>query len=295
MTPRILLASLLLLALAAPASWAGTGGGSVSNAAPTVQSFSGNKASIDNNAASAEVFTMTVFDANGEADLQSVKIASTNSAFGTQTWTAPMACASPPAGWTCTDSTPNDGVLVVTFTYTWPAATATGTYTQTPSVKDEGSYVAGATETTTITASAVLSFTANQVYDATGAAVAQNWGNWVVSPGASNVNAINYLKAVNTGTASGAVSVNFQETAFAGPGSGSIAIDGNVKFCTASTTDTSPQPPNALTFSCDATASVDGSRSFTIASHATLWIGYQLANLPAVLPDGAYSASYSGA
>lgn len=291
-TNAALLALLCLLPLAPLSS--GAGGGTVSNVAPQVQAFTGNQATVNNNNAVQETFSMTVFDSNGEGDIVAVQIASTSSTFGTVSWSS-IACATPPAGWTCTDSTANDGRLVITYAFTWPVAHATGTYTQTPSVKDATPYVAGPTETTTVTASAVMSFTASQVYDAAGAPVAQNWGAWTANPGAANVNSANYLKAVNTGTAAGTVSVNYQETSFARTGGGTIAIDGNIKFCTAQTSDTSPQAPQALTFSCDSTASADGSRSISVPSHATMWVTYQLASLPAILPSGTYSASYSGA
>lgn len=272
---------LLVLALIVPVA-ADTGGGTVSNVDPVEDSFSGDQGSQDNLNAVTETFSFQVHDNNGEADLAGVKISSDDATFGTQECldvTVGTSCTD----WTFTDSTPNDGILTGTFTYEWPAGQTAGTFTQTFSVKDEGSYVTGSTDQTIFTSAAQVTVEAG-TYTGAGASDGGNWGGWTANPGATNVASTNFLKATNSGTAAGQVTVSFSATDFTGPSS--IAIDGNLKFCTG----TGATPDAGMT--CDP-VDADGSDQFSVPASGTLWIGYEIAAMPSVLPDGSYTATYT--
>ncbi len=282
------LAALLIVAVAlSPMALAQSGGGTVQNQTPSITSgLSGTVSSTNNLAAVPETFSFTVQDSNGEADILGVKIVSTEGSFGTRQCIAPFTGCS---GWTKTDTTPGDGILAFSYEHTWPAGQAPGTFTQTVSVKDEGSYVAGATtDQTTFSNAANVSPSAG-TYASDGTSDGAAWGGWSAEPGASLVQSTNYLKASNPGTASGPVTVSFSDTVFLSPSTGgSIDVDGNIKFLYGTGSS-----PSTTTFASTAT-DADGSYTFSVPPGETLWIGYEMQAFPGVLADASdYAASYT--
>lgn len=276
--------SLLIVLLIAPLAYAQTSGGGINNIAPTGTSFTGNVGTADNLSPTVETFSFTVSDDNGEADIAGVRITSTDATFGTQECTdiqATTTCL----GWSFSGFN-GDAALSGTYQYTWPAGNGPGTFTQTLGVKDEGTYQDyGTTDQTQITSQADITI-APGTYDDNGISTGNNWGQWAANPGASNVESVNWLKATNDGTATGQVTVSFTPTTFSGT-TGSIGIDGNIKF--RSGTGATPSTASPTAGSTDA----DGTESFTIAAGETLWIGYSIDSIPIPTPDEQYTASYT--
>lgn len=286
-TTGLVIAAFLAAMALSPLALAQSGGGTVTNKAPTVTSgLTGSVSSTNNLNSVSESFTFSVTDENGEGDLAAVKIVSTDATFGTKECLAPFTSC---VGWTKTDSTVGDGILSFSFSYTWPAGQAPGTYTQTVSVRDEGSYVVGATTDSTTFSNAASITKGSGTFASDGTADGAAWGGWSASPGATLVKSVNYLKASNTGTASGSVTVSYSDTAFASATTGgSVPIDGNIKFLHGKGSS-----PASSTFTATAT-DADGSFTFSIAPGETLWIAYELQSLPAVLADSSdYAAAYT--
>lgn len=286
-TTGLVIAALVAAMALSPLAAAQSGGGTVTNKAPAVTSgLTGSVSSTNNLQAVSESFTFSVRDENGEGDLAAVRIVSTDSTFGTKECLAPFTSCS---GWTKTDSTSGDGILSFSFSYTWPAGQAPGTYTQTVSVRDEGSYVAGSTTDSTAFSNAANVASGAGTYDVTGAADGAAWGGWSASPGATLVQSVNYLRATNDGTAGGTVTVSYSDVSFTSSTTGgSIGIDGNIKFLHGTGAS-----PSAATFTATA-VDADGSYTFSVPAGATLWIAYELQALPAVLADASdYAASYT--
>lgn len=277
--------TLIALLLVLPLALAQSGGGTIQNAAPSITGgLTGSVSSTTNVEAVTETFTFTVKDANGEADIQGVKITSTAAGFGTKECLAPFSCS----GWSKVDDAAGDGVLAFTYTHQWPQGQAAGSYTQTASVRDEGSYVAGSTTDATAFSNAPSVQSSASTHGADGSLDGDAWGGWSATPGQTLVQSTNYLQATNTGTSDGVVTVSFSDTAFTSSTSGSIGIDGNIRFRhgTGST-------PSAATFQ-ETPVDADGSYTFTVPAGASLWIAYEIMELPSVLPDADdYAATYT--
>lgn len=323
--PQRFIAALLILAIVAAPPAMAAAGGTVTNVPPSVQSFTGDLSSSSNTAPVIEHFALIVRDANGEADMDGVRILSTYTAFGSGSGTAEWTFASgtagcpasaPPTGWTCTDATPQDGVLSFQYTFTWPTGVPVGSYTQTGAAQDAAGYGAGSTETTTFTTPPVV-FNTN-VYRWDGTQDTVNWGGWTATPGAANVLSGNFLKAENQGSNPATISIKFTCADFSGPSGGRIPI--------ASATSGTPGPsctatnsgnPNNMKFcwfqsslnqvpesgdvghtysnfaSCQSPASPAATVSVNIPPFSRVWVDYVILQMPAVLPGGTYGASYS--
>lgn len=325
--PRLFSATatlLLVTVLAAPAALA-AGGGTVTNQPPVLQSFSGDVNTAQNTAPVTERFTLVAKDPNGEGDFAGAKIMSTYAAFGTGSgyaeWlfaqgSAGCPTSTPPAGWSCTDSTPQDGILSFLYTYTWPSGIPVGTYTQTGTAQDEAGYVPGMTETTTFSTPAVV-FSSN-VYKWDGTLDTVNWGAWTATPGATNVASSNFLKAENQGTNPGTISIKYTCADFSGPSSGKIPIASattgtagpgctatnaananNVKYCwyqssLSQVPDTGDAGHTYSNFAtCQSPVNAAATVSINVPANTRVWVDYIILQMPGVLPDGTYSASYS--
>ncbi|MHB8632573.1 MAG: hypothetical protein ACYDBQ_01210 [Thermoplasmatota archaeon] len=321
-----IIAALLVLITAAPAVMA-AGGGTVSNVPPTIQSFTGDVTTAQNTAPVTEHYTVVAKDPNGEGDFAGAKITSTYASFGTGAsvaeWTFAQGSSgcptsAPPSGWGCTDSTPNDGVLSFQYTYTWPSGIPTGTYTQTGTAEDGSGYVTGLTKTTTFSTPGVV-FNPN-VYKWNGTLDTLNWGAWTATPGASNVASNNFLKAENQGTNPATISIKYTCADFSGPGGGKIPIasattgtagpgctatnaanPNNVKYCwyQSSLTQVPETGDAGHTYSnfatCQSPVSPSATISINVPPSSRVWVDYIILQMPAILPEGTYSATYSAA
>lgn len=325
MHPRqSVLAPLLVLATIATPSALAAAGGSVTNQAPILQSFAGDTSTAQNTAPVTERFTLVARDANGEGDFNGVKITSTFPSFGTGAGVSEWAFApgsagcpaSPPTGWSCTDSTPADGAISFQYTYTWPPNIPVGTYTQSGAASDEAGYVAALTENTVFTTPGVAVTT--NVYKWDGSLDSRNWGAWTSIPGASNVVSANFLKAENQGTNPGTISIKYTCADFTGPGPGKIPIasattgssgpgctstnaanPNNVKYCwfqsslseVPETGDAGHTYANFAT--CQSPINSAATVSINVPPKSRVWVDYIVLQMPSVLPDGSYTAAYS--
>ena len=316
-------ALLLAVTIAAPAALAAAGG-NVTNQAPLLQSFSGDVATAQNTAPVTERFTLVTRDPNGEGDFNAVKVTSSFASFGTGAGVAEWAFAagsstcpaSPPTGWACTDSVLGDGVLSFQYTYVWPANIPVGTYTQTGTASDEAGYMPGLTETTVFTTPAVT-FSVN-VYKWDGTLDTANWGAWATIPGAANVPSANFLRAENQGTNPGTISIKYTCADFSGPAGGKIPIaSATTGTAGPGCTGTNAANPNNLKYcwyqsalnqvpesgdpghtyanfaTCQSPANTAATVSINVPPKSRVWVDYVILQMPSVLPDGTYSATYS--
>jgi hypothetical protein len=321
--PTLCAALLVVATSAAPAAMAAAGG-NVTNQPPLLQPFTGDVATAQNTAPVTERFTLVAREPNGEGDFNGAKITSTFASFGAGAGVAEWAFApgssscpsSPPSGWSCTDTTPGDGVLSFQYVYAWPANIPVGTYTQTGTASDEAGYATGLTETTTFTTPPV-SFSTN-VYKWDGTLDSLNWGAWATIPGAANVASTNFLRAENQGTNPGTISIKYTCADFTGPGTGKIPIasattgtagpgctptntanPNNIKYCwyQSSLSEVPETGDSGHTYAnfgtCQSPVSTAATVSINIPPKTRVWVDYILLQMPAVLPDGTYSASYS--
>lgn len=283
----------------------GTSGGSVGNAAPAFRTFSGSLANADNSGTSLEIFTGTVFDANGEKDLRqaTLRVAVTGPAtyVSNHTVTMPESTAlDEPAsfgadGWKVWSATANDGVLNFKFRFTFPIGTTPGTYAIRPTVVPAGgSAVDGTADSTVVAVFSEISLSATPVLPSGAASASNSWGLWTATPGAANVESTNFVKLVNTGQkATASVVLDFTEAGFTGPDANfTIPINGNVQFAWAELPpDTTA--PSAGTYGWLA-PSADGSVTVTFTGlNKVIFVKYRIAALPEVLAAQSYGASYT--
>lgn len=283
----------------------GSSGGAVTNSPPSFQSFTGSLTSADNSGTQVETFTGAVFDPNGEKDMRQadLKVALTGAATGSFTHTVTTAestAATEPAsfggdGWKVWSATTNDGVLNFKFRYAFPIGTAPGTDTFTVSITPSGgSAVTGPADSTTVDTFSEIQIPTTPVNADGSAAASNNWGLWTAAPNAANVEGTNFVKLTNSGQkADASVVLDFTETAFAGPDTNfTIPLNGNIQFAwvelAAGTT-----APSGGTYTYLA-ASADGSVTVTFSGlNKVIFVKYRLAQLPAVLAEQSYGASYT--
>jgi hypothetical protein len=284
---------------------AGTGGGIVSNTAPVLQAFTGSLTTGDNSGSSIETFSGTLFDANGERDFQSatVRVALTGAATGTFTHVVTLTewgtLVEPSSfgsdGFKIWSGTANDGVLLFKYRYTFTIGTPAGVYTFTPAVTPSGgSLVLGTLDATTIEVFSLITIDAAPV-TAAGEASAGAWGGWTASPGATNVEATNYLKLTNTGQkADATVVIDFTETVFTGSDANfTIPITNNLQFSWWEDTSPSVSAPSEGTFSY-LTTNADGSVAVTFSGlNNIIYIKYRISALPAVVASQTYGAAFT--
>lgn len=287
-TKTTTIAAAILFAVAATTTVvAQSGGGSVDNVAPSITSgLSGDVASTQNTAPVVETYSFTVHDPNGEADLQGVKIDSSDATFGSRECLAPFSGCD--AEWSVSGLGDGDGSINFQYAYTWPQGQAAGTYTQSVSVRDEGAYIVGATTDGTVFANAPSIVASSGTFLADGSVDTSAWGDWSAAPGASLVASQNYIRAENSGTAAGDVTVSFSDVSFDSASTGgSIDIDGNILFRVGVGAS-----PSAATFT-DTAIDADGSYTTTLQPGDVVWIAYEVQAFPSVLPDATdYAAAF---
>lgn len=316
----ILLAGLLLAGCAAPNPPAeepfpvgsqavqggqGSGGGSVGNLPPVWQSFNGTLTTAENSGGVAETFTGKVLDANGEKDFTSLTIRVTGVVSGNFTRVLEPGDANQltePASfgadnWKVWTDVKNDGFLWLKFRYTFPLGAPAGTATFTPNAKDGagGAGVDGTPDATTVSLFSEITVAAQPV-SANGNVSTGSWGGWTATPGATNVEAANYLKLTNTGQKAAAqVVIDFSEAALVGSSDPNytIPVASNVEFAWFEDTTPAASAPNEGTYAWSG-ANADGSATVAFSGlNNVLYVTYRIKQLPAVLAIQSYAASYT--
>ena len=263
------------------------GNGNVDNVAPVAsQGLSCDVGVVPNTQTHVETCTFRAYDANTEADYAEAQVTSTAGWTATLNTFTPGQHTVPEGTWTVTDDATGDGVLDFSFSYTWPEGQAAGLYEQTGSISDEA-------ETATAPVVDQTQFqTASEVmldpflYDEDGNVVAGHWGQWTTTPGATDVDSLNFRRSENPGTEAGTIVLAFTDSAFSDGGSGAIPIDGNLAFCLGY----GATPATDMT--CGA-ADSDGQASFQVPPGGEAWFGYRLLLIPSEVPDGTYGAGYT--
>lgn len=290
---------------AATGGTSGTSGGQVTNSPPAFQSFTGSLGSADNSGTISETFTGAVLDSNGERDMRLgiLSVALTGAATGTFTHTISAAESGAPSepasfgadGWKVWSSTPNDGVLNFKFRYTFPIGAAPGTDTFTVSITPSGgTAIGGPSDATTVGTFSEIQIPTTPVNADGSPAAVNNWGLWSAAPGATNVESSNFVKLTNTGQKLDAsVVLDFTEAVFAGADENfSIPLNGNVQFAWTELAAGATSPSGG-TYTYLA-VSADGSATVTFSGlNKVIFVKYRLVQLPAVLAEQSYGASYT--
>jgi hypothetical protein len=272
------------------------GGGEVTNTAPKATSITGSKVSVNPAPTELEMFSMSGGDGNGESDIAFVEVRFYHVATSTST---PQRVVVNPApfvapGWTVTDTVAGDGDLEWTYEHRWAGTDAAGGWQISFVVTDQ----AGLSHETVVRDETQLEGGAQVVahpctYDADGLPDGCRWGLWVATPGAVDVDSVNYLKAENTGAAAGSVAVSWTGTEFqtaSAACAGSVCevpIDGNFRF-----RHGVGAVPSSSTFTTEVT-DPDGTATFTVPAGAILWIAYRIDFIPVAVASGEYTATYS--
>lgn len=128
------------------------------------------------------------------------------------------------------------------------------------------------------------------IYNSDGNVVSYRWGNWTASPGATNVDGDankTYIKAYNNGSADGNATISWSYAYFAN-GSNQISFSGNnIKYYYG----VGDIPANVTTWN----SQLDGDNTFTVTVPAgsTLWIYYEIQQIPTALPAGIYTQTFT--
>lgn len=294
----------------------GSGGGRVTDEPAVFQAFSGDLVNADNSGTSAEVFSMTLFDANGEKDFKSKELVIDITGPAASTFSRVIAAsesntpsAEPAtfdaAGWKVWSDVKDDGILYAEFRYVYPLGTTAGTYSISASLFESGGLEAetpaeatsATSDQTTVAVFSEITVDPTPV-DANGDPVAGagvNWGEWVAAPGASNVESTNYLKLTNTGQdADAAVVIDYSAASFTGVDANfTIPLDGNVAFAWFEDTSPGSSAPREGTFTYGA-ASGDGSVTVRFSGLGNIiYVTYQVIELPDVLAAQSYGAPFT--
>ncbi|HWG92108.1 MAG TPA: hypothetical protein VNZ52_14760 [Candidatus Thermoplasmatota archaeon] len=287
----------------------GTSGGTVTNVPPVYRAFAGSATAGDNSGSSFEVFSGTLFDANGEKDLRSglitVTVAIPGGATAAYTHTVTAAEAEQntdePANygtdafkvWT---GTKNDGQIFYKFRYSYATGTPPGTYTFTSAFTPLGGVpvAAPATDSTTIATFKLITVSSAPVKSDGTPSASNNWGLWTAVPGQRNVESQNFVKIVNSGQdATAAIFVDFTETEFRGADANyTIPIRGNIQFSHCEVASATVAP-SACTFSAWTDASAQGTTLTFTGLAKAMYVKYRVVAIPDVVAGQSYGASYT--
>jgi hypothetical protein len=289
----------------------GAGGGSVKDVAPTVPAFVVTTASVDNSGGNNLTFNGSVFDANGEQDLQFLFVKGTtfNATNGVQTLgtnhtitgaernqtSEPSSFASD--GYKVWDCGGRDGVLCWKYNLPVPQFAQAGLYTfnvTTGKASSFGQSLVSQQLTATVTSFSQIDFAPFPVDASGNVLTGANWGGWNANPGDASVPSTNYLKLTNNGDVPNAkVQISFSGTAFTGTTDGSYTVPfaGNVQFqsCDAA----AGTAPSACTFS-GWSAPNAGATTVTFQGKGhVLYVQYRVVSLPSVLMAQSYGATFT--
>lgn len=302
---------LLTLAVAAMAAMVvptvvavNSGGGTVSNSAPTVDSFS-NAAGATQSKDTSDVFSGSVHDKNGEARIAQISVTFTSAPGGVSptlfdhnvvsgdraATTEPTSFGSD--GFKVWNTGGADGVLAFKFQYTW---TVNGAYVVRALVDDQSNlnqFNAGTDISITISDGFTLS--AHPVTAAGADAGAVSWGTWTATPGASAVDSLNYLEIRNSGNnPTQAVTLDFTPSVWTGADSTTtFNLDSNTKFACAESPSTSAVAPNTLSYTLGSSSSSGSTTVHFSAMGRYLYCTYEVVAIPDPLLDQDYNAAFT--
>lgn len=312
----ILVASLLVAGCSAPASTVedvstqgvsgspGNVGGSVTNAAPYVASFTQSATTGENRGAFNLVLSGQIRDNNTERDISNISIVGRGPvALGANHAVTPpeRAQSNEPAtfgadGFKVWDATRNDGLLDFRYQQAFAAFAPAGVYTFQVFASDApGGLAASAPLTVTITSFADITIGATPVSAAGETLTGRNWGEWSAAPGATNVESTNYLKLVNTGDAASTRVVIDFASAFVGASDANFTIPANSNLQFAWCEDTTPatSAPNECSLAYGAT-SPDGTVTVSFSAKSNVvYVTYRIVQLPSLLPVQSYGISFT--
>lgn len=300
-----LLCAAVAIAVAIPGVAAGfQGGGNVVGTPLSDFTFGGSLASADNSGDWAEIFTGSLYDANGEQDFRAGTLLVTLSGpvsgvfehviLANEFETGPEPTDFDADGWKIWSDTHHDGRLHFSFRYRYTTGTPDGVYTFTSAFMPRSEApIAGPVDQTTVTVFSKVTVGEAPV-GLDGAPSGTLWGMWIATPGASNVVATNYVKLVNNGQNPNArVVVDFSTDALSGADADyMIPLDGNIQFavCEVAAWDVAP---SVCTFNYGAT-SPDASTSVTFSGIGrAMYVSYRLVQVPAVVAAQDYGGAYT--
>lgn len=307
-----ILAVAALLALAAgctgiergPLERASSGGGSVLDAPGYFSAIAADATQADNGGGSAVVLSGTIQDNNSESDVAWIRglLDGTSPISANHSVTAAeRLAASEPAAFGAdgfkvwTGASGIDGALMFKWRVAIPTTTMAGSYGLWASEGNPGAtawsarlpLVIGKTANVAIAAAPVSWNGAEQ----SGAA----WGAWTAAPGATSVDATNWLKLTNLGPLSRPkVVVDFNELAFVGAADAAytVPIANNVAF--AWWDDATPSASAPSEGSYGYATSPDGSVTAQFENVGDIiYVGYRVLALPRVLSNQSYVATYT--
>jgi hypothetical protein len=277
-----------------------SGGGTVSNSAPTVDSFT-SAAGAAQSKDTSDILSGTVRDKNGEARIAQVSIQFVSGPLGASTLNHNVDAADRAAtteGAAVVDVNgitvwnpggTADGVLAFSFQYTW---TDNGVYVIRAHVDDQTNLNQAGSPDLTITITDGFTLSDDPVNAAGAAQVAASWGSWAAIPGATSVASLNYLEIHNSGNnPSQAFTLDFTPAIWTGTDGATFAIDENIVFaCAESATAVAP---STLTFTPEA-SSLSGSIDHTFGGlDRYAYCTYTIEAIPDPLLDQAYNAAFT--
>jgi len=325
-----ILITLVILSPALPPVMALTGGGTVTNTAPSVVQFT---VTFYNNSGVSEanyqqatgtpttslnddggdyiVVNVTVYDSNGEGDLQYINFSvdktledgtawmtHTISATDRSNTTEPTPVENSIHGWD--NGTADNGYLTFNFKHTFdhgddPAngALTSATYTWTVEVKDSAGSTATDTSQTVVYNYANLTLTDGYFApNGTQNTTDTMWGKWSGPAGAS-YNSLNYLRAQNIeATGTGNVTISWSYTTLNNSTSGGTIALTNVNYYEGEAANASAVASWAAV-PADAThQNAWVSVTYNAASTTNSWTNYTIA-IPAATPTGIYSQAFT--
>lgn len=283
---------------------AGSTGGTVGNAPPTVPELSSDRTTGDNGGGFQVVFSGVASDDNTERHVDALRISSVpvgvnalRKVHETEISLVTEPADYGPDGFKVWGGTANDGRVHFRYRHTFPIGTVAGAYAVTATVTDKANATgASAPVTVTLTRFSLITVAPAPVGLNGAAQVGSAWGGWTAAPGARNVESVNFLKLVNDGDKPDAsVVIDFTEAAFGGAEDPafSIPLNGNVQFAWWEDATPAASAPAEGTFTYGATSG-EGSVtvSFTGKGNA-IYVKYRILALPSPLPIQAYGASFT--
>jgi hypothetical protein len=281
-----------------------SGGGTVSNSAPTVLTFS-NAAGAAQSKDTSDIFSGSVRDKNGEARIAQISVTFTSAPGGVSPTlfdhtvsSGDRAATSEPGsfggdGFKVWNTGGADGVLAFKFQYTW---TVNGAYTARALVDDQSNLDQfGPAADISITISDGFTLSAHPVTAAGADAGAVSWGTWTAIPGASAVDSLNYIEIHNTGNnPTQAVTLDFTPSVWTGADSTTtFNLNSNIKFACAESPSTSAVAPNTLVYTLGSSSASGSITANFSAMGRYLYCTYEVVAIPDPLLDQDYNAAFT--
>lgn len=293
-----------ILDTAAVEGGAGTTGGNVGNAVPTVPELTADRTTGDNSGAFVVTFSGVAADDNTEHHLDRIVLSSAPSGvLATRAITElEIAQVDEPAsfgadGWKVWGGAVNDGRLSFRYRHTFPLGMPAGVYAVTAAAFDKVNATGASTPSSvTLTRFSLITVSPTPVGANGTPQAGAAWGGWSAAPGAQNVQSANWLKLVNDGDKpDAAVVIDFTEASFAGrqDPSFSIPLNGNVQFAWWEDKTPGTTSPSEGTFTFGPT-SAEGTTTVSFTGKGNvIYVTYRVVSLPKPLPVQTYGASFT--